>query len=488
MDQAKLTDRNLQPMFPIFTSSSTGTSPDYAQARTQPTFDLRNFVNAVKRERPSDVLEIGREIDPQYETTALITKLEQHHRSPLVFFHRVRGTTLPLVSNVCGSAGRLALALGCNVRELASCYASRIARPIKPEIIASAPSQEQITLGAEIDLYRFPQLRYHNNDADCPYFTAAIVVARDPETGKSNLSFHRLMVTSRATTTIFMARGKHLERIYQKYEAMCKPMPIAAFIGTHPTCALGSLYTGSAEVEEYEVIGALQQSPLQLTRCITQPLEVPAHCEIVLEGTVEPRIRVHEGPFGEFTGFSTGTMSTPAFHVEAVTSRCAPWFQDIVSGHSEHKLLPVLGSEHYLTQVASSVVLDTVRVRMIAPLTVVAAIRKAKQDDPANLIHALLRADIYVKQVIVVDHDVDPGDTRQVMTAVALQVRPDRDIYIVTDTVGTELDPSIEQRDSAGAKLGIDATMPLTMRNVKRNAVPSEVMNRIDLNEVLGRS
>lgn len=223
-----------------------------------------------------------------------------------------------------------------------------------------------------------------------------------------------------------------------------------------------------------------------MVNCLTNSLQVPAEAEFALEGFVPPRTRVKEGPFGEFTGYSTGSMACPVFKVQAVTSRQNPLFQDIVSGHSEHLALPVLGMEHHLLETARGVVATTIGVRLLVPLTAFVAIEKKDDEEPQRIIERLLASDIYVKQVIVVDADVDIADLRQVATAVALHVKPDRDVYIHRPTLGTELDPSCESADGVTAKLGFDATIPLKSRSrVIRNRVPQRVLDSINLSEFL---
>ena len=449
-------------------------------------YDLRTFLETVRREKPRDIVSIERTVNPRYETTAILTKLEQSFRFPILRFRSVAGSPFPVVTNVCGSTARLAMALNCTIGELPQVYAARCAQPVKPEIKPQAAAQELVFTGKDVDLHSFPQFIYHEGDAPQPYITAAIVVARDPETGKSNLSFHRLMIVDRATTAIFMAKGKHLEQIYRKYENAGEAMPIAAFLGVHPACSLGALYSGSADTEEYDIIGGLQQSPLALANCVTNSLQVPADAEFVLEGLVPPRGRVNEGPFGEFTGYSTGSTTCPMFKVQAITSRRDPIFQDIVSGHAEHLLLPVLGMEHHLLEVARAVVPSAVAVKILLPLTVFVSLRKEDDAQPPRLIEALLTSDIYAKQVVVVDSDVDISDLRQVATAVALNVRPDRDIHIFPPSLGTELDPSCESRDGLTAKYGLDATRAMkSPRSVVKNRVPQHVLDSINLSEFL---
>jgi UbiD family decarboxylase len=432
------------------------------------------------------VLDIRRTVSPTYQTAAIVTKLEQAARFPIVFFHHVDGSAFPVVSNVCGSPSRLALALSCSIRELRGRYAEACEQPIKPEVKKGGPVQEQVFIGREVNLAMLPQLVYHQDDAPHPYITAAIIVARDPETGKSNLSFHRLMMINKNTTAIFMARGKHLDLIYQKYESAGEPMPIAAFVGVHPACSLGALYTGPAAVEEYDIVGGLLRAPLPVIKCQTNNLYVPAQAQMALEGFVSPGQRVEEGPFGEFTGYSTGTFACPTFTVNALTCRDHAIFQDIVSGLTEHLLLPLPGMEYRLWTLARAAVPATTAVKISVPLTVFVAVKKQDDSEPERIIEALLSSDIYVKHVVVVDADVDVSDVRQVAAAIALHTRPERDILIKRGSPGTELDPSSDSLDGHTTKVGINATLAINRRRpVHKNRVPQHLLDAIDLSELL---
>jgi 2,5-furandicarboxylate decarboxylase 1 len=451
--------------------------------------DLSTFIETVRRERPREVLDIHRTVSPRYETAAILTKLEQSFRSPIVFFHHVDRSAFPVVSNVCGTQSRLALALGCSARELPGRYTLACEQPIKPELKKEGPVQEQVFLGKDVNLGTLPQLVYHQDDAPNAYVTAAIIVARDPQSGKSNLSFHRLMIMNENTTSIFMARGKHLDLIYRKYESAGEPMPITGFIGVHPACSLGAVYTGPADVEEYDIVGGLLRSPLPLVKSVTNHLAVPAEAEFALEGFVTPGKRVEEGPFGEFTGYATGTACRPIFKVSALTCRYHPVFQDIVSGLTEHLLLPLPGMEYRLLSLARAAVPATTAVKVSVPLTVFVALKKQEDSQPERIIEALLASDIYVKHVVVVDAEVDVSDLRQIATAVALHARPDRDIFIRRNCLGTELDPSSEPPDGRTTKVGIDATLPLNGRRpVNKNRIPQQMLDSIDVSELLQTS
>lgn len=451
--------------------------------------DLRSFLDQVRKQRPTDLIEVEREVDPRYETAAILTKFEDKRRSPVLVFKRVSGSPFPLVTNVCGSTGRLALALGCRPPDTFDAYQKRCAAPIKPAVVAVAPVQENVLRGPHVDLRRLPQLVYHEGDSNQPYITAAIVVARDPETGVSNLSYHRLMICGPAKTGIFMERGKHLDEIYQKYVRARQSMPVAAFVGAHPVWSLGALFSGSANVDEYDMIGGLLQEPLEVVRCLSNSdLLVPARAEFALEGRVPPDKRIDEGPFGEFTGYGSGIVKSPVLHVEVMTHRDLPIFQDIVSGHMEHLVLPLPAIQQRTFQDAKRAAPGVSAVSLAAPLTAVIGIDKKDDGEPKRLIEALVRGDIYSKHVVVVDSDVDVHDLRQVMTAVALQVQADRDIHIFPDEIGTPLDPSVASHDGRTSKMGIDATRPLNpMRPITKNAVPQKVLDAIDLSEFIRR-
>jgi UbiD family decarboxylase len=449
--------------------------------------DLRTFLDHVRTERPTDLIEIDREVDCRFETAAILTKLEEQHRSPVVFFKRVAGTTLPLVTNVCGSMGRIAFALGCPLKDLSARYHAAVAAPIKPEVTLDAPVHEVRAIGGEVDLHLLPALTYHERDSEKPYITAAIGVARDPDTGHENLSVHRLMILDRASTAIFIEPGKHLDAIFQKFRRAGRAMPIAFFIGAHPAWSLGAVYSGP--LEEYGVIGGLLGEPLPLVECITQPgLCVPGWAEIVLEGFVAPDEQVDEGPFGEWPGYSTGGVRAPVFHLTAMTMRRQAIFQDVVSGRLEHLTIELPAIEHRALDCARAVAAGVTAFAVIAPFTSVVAIEKTSDDEPKRVMDALLLSDIQAKHLIVVDADVDVRDPRRVFRAVGLNTQPARDVHVYADEPGTLLDPSCTSPLARTSKMGIDATRRLRpTRAIALNRVPASVLARIDVAEILKR-
>lgn len=451
--------------------------------------DLRGFLELVARKRKADYVEVTTAVSPRYETAAIVTALEAKRRSPLLVFRNIEGTKLPVVTNVGGSMGRLALALGCPLSQVGARFEQAAAERIAPVVVDDAPAHEVVLRGDDVDLGMLPRLIYHADDVEQPYITAALVTAKDPETGVANLSYHRMMIAGRNRTGIYMERGRHLHGIYEKYRARGEAMPIAVCIGVHPAITLGSLYAGKPDVDEYDIVGGLFGEALPVAMTVTgSELQVPAGTEIVLEGTVSVTEDMAEGPFGEFTGYGTGATRTPVFEVQAITHRNDPMFQDIVSGGMEHLLLSVPALEHRTLRDAKAASAGVRKVSLPAPLTSVISLAKTDDDEPRRVIEALLRSDIYAKHVIVVDDDVNPSDLSQVMAAMALQTQADTKVFVLPDEQGTPLDPSCPREDGRSAKMGIDATRPLApARPVTRNTIPPEVLEAVDLAAILGR-
>ncbi|QHO77847.1 hypothetical protein ACH79_39835 [Bradyrhizobium sp. CCBAU 051011] len=449
--------------------------------------DLRSFLDLVRAQRPSDFIEIKREVDRRFETAAILSKLEMQQRSPILLFGSVRGAALPLVTNVCGSMGRIAFALSCPIKDVSARYAVAAAAPIQPKVTRDAPVQEIRATGRDIDLGRLPALVYHEYDADKPYITAAVAVARDPDSGRTNLSVHRLMVRDSTSAAVFIERGKHLDGILQAFRRAGRIMPIAFFIGSHPAWLLGAVYSGP--LEEYGVIGGLLREPLSIVECVTQTgLFVPARAEVVLEGVIDPDQLVEEGPFGEWSGYSTGIVRSPLFQVSAMTMRRDAIFQDVVSGHMEHLTVELPAIEHRTLARARAAAPSVAAFAVIAPFTSVVALEKTAEDEPKRVMDALLSTDIQAKHLIVVDADVDIRDPRRVFRAIGLNTQPVRDVHIYPDESGTLLDPSCTSPTARTSKMGIDATRRLApTRQIKPNQVPSDVLASVDISDVLKR-
>ena len=445
--------------------------------------DLRAFLEHVRREQPEDFLLVCREVDPAFEITAITVKLEQEaRRRPIILFEKVKGTPFPVLTNVHAGRARLAGAIRTTSDEMQRAYLSAMEHPIAPRIVDKAPVKDVVLTGDRIDLYQLPQILHHQDDAG-PYITAAISFARDPSGGAWNCAYNRLMIQGRDKTSIHLTLAKHLWEFQRSAEAQDTALPVAFAIGVHPAIALGCLAIGSIDEDERAVMGGLLGEPLELVKCETSDVLVPAHAEMILEGEILPHERTAEGPFGEFTGYSLGERRREVLSIRAVTHRRDAIFQDITVGHLDHLMLSTTPIEANLYRAVRAMVPTVKAVRVPAPFTCYVSIEQRVSGQAKNAILAVLGADLYMKRVVVVDHDVDVFNDRQVNWAIATRCQPDRDIAVITNARGSDLDPSTNE-DGNTAKWGLDATAkPSLAAFTPRHRIPKEVWQRIDLKD-----
>src|SRR6266705_4960181 len=445
--------------------------------------DLRSYLDTVKRRKSDELQVISRPIDPAYEITALVVKLEKERRKrPVLLFENVKGTRFPVLTNVHASRSRLAAALNCAPDAMLQTYLRAMEKPIAPRVVRSAPVHEVVLKGAEVDRYALPQIVHHQGDAGA-YLTAAISFAKDPTSETWNCAYNRLMIQGRDRTSIHLTAGKHLWEFQRIAESLGRPLPVAFAIGVHPAIALGALAIGSIDEDERAIMGALLREPLELVKCETSDVLVPAHAEIIIEAEIQPGVRTPEGPFGEFTGYSLGEREREVVKVKAITHRTGAFFQDITVAHLDHMLLSTIPMEANLYRAVRAMVPSVKAVRVPGPFTCYVSIEQRLPGQAKNALLAVLGADLYMKRVVVVDHDVDIFDDRQMTWAIATRCQPDRDISVITHARGSDLDPSTKE-DGYTAKWGVDATAkPSLAGYTPRHRVPSEAWRRINLKD-----
>jgi len=445
--------------------------------------DLRSYLDLIKQNHPEDFLVVSREVDPAFEITAITVKLKQEaKRRPILLFEKVKGTKFPVLTNLHAGRSRLAAAINAKPEEMQRVYLRAMEKPIPPKLVSKAPVKEAILTGDKIDLYKLPQILHHQEDAGA-YITAAISFAKDPNSETWNCAYNRLMIKGRDTTSIHLTLAKHLWEFQRAAEAAGKSLPVAFAIGVHPAIALGCLAIGSIDEDERAIMGGLLGEPLELVKCETSDLLVPAHAEMIIEGEILPHERTAEGPFGEFTGYSLGERQREVLKVRAITHRRDAIFQDITVGHLDHLMLSTTPIEANLYRAVRAMVPTVKAVRVPAPFTCYVSIEQRISGQAKNAILAVLGADLYTKRVVVVDHDVDIFNDRQVNWAIATRCQPDRDIAIISNARGSDLDPSTKE-DGYTSKWGVDATAkPSLAAYTPRHRIPKEVWQRINLKD-----
>ena len=281
--------------------------------------DLRSYLELV--ESKDDLVRISDPVDPVHEVSALVAKLaRERRRRPVLLLENVKGSAFPVVTNLHAGRRRMALAMNAEPRDLQRAFLKAMERPVAPVVVDTGPVKEVVQTGGDVDLLALPQIVHHTADAG-PYITAAISFARDPEDGTWNCAYNRLMIMGRDRTSIHITASKHLWEFYQKAEARGEALPVAFAVGVHPAIGLGALAIGSIDEDERAIMGGILGEPLELVRCETSDLLVPAHAEMILEGEILPGERTPEGPFSEFTGYSLGQRQREVVRYNAMTMR-----------------------------------------------------------------------------------------------------------------------------------------------------------------------
>ena len=448
--------------------------------------DLPSYLQKIKNERPEDFVTVSREMDPAHEVTAAVVKMEKEARKrPVLLFENVKGTEFPVLTNLHASRSRLATAMNAKPNEMLQTYMKAMEDPIAPREVNTGPCKDVVLKGDQVNMRALPQLEHHSGDGGA-YITAAISFAKDPDSDMWNCAYNRLMITGKDTTSVHLTLGKHLWEYYKIAESRGEPLQVAFAIGVHPAIALGCLAIGSIDEDERGIMGGLLGEPLELVRCETSDVLVPAHAEMILETEIMPGERVSEGPFGEFTGYSLGARDREVVKVNAVTYREGAMFHDITVGHLDHMLLSTIPMEANLYRAVRAMVPSVTAVRVPSPFTCYVSIEQRLIGQAKNAILAVLGADLYMKRVVVVDHDVDVFNDREINWAIATRCQPDRDVTIITNARGSDLDPSTAANDGFTSKWGVDATAkPSLAEYTPRHSFPDEVWDGIDVKAML---
>ncbi len=446
--------------------------------------DLQSFLRTIEEKSPDDIVYVDAPIDPLFEPSALVAKLDALKKRPIVIFRNIKGSAYPVVTNVTASRKRLAIALGVKPEKIIERYIEAIRHPLAPVTVESGPVFEEVTTGKDVNILKLPQITHHLADAG-PYFTGAVVLCKDPDSGKYNASFNRLMIKDECHTAIHLTTNKHLWHSYLKKERAGEPLEIAILIGLHPALALGSLYIGGMDEDELGIMGALTGAPLPVAKCKTIDLQVPVNAEILLEAEILPHVREAEGPFGEFTGYSIGQRKREVVKIKAICQRKAPLFYDISVGQFDHLLLSTVPMEASLYTRVKSDVPTVQAVRIPAPFTAFISLRNVSPGMANSAILAAFNADMYIKTVVVVDEDIDVYNTGRVVWAMGTRCQPARDVILVPNLRGSDLDPSCTP-DGFTSKMGIDATAKPSLADFPAmSAFSQEVMDRLNLAELI---
>jgi len=428
--------------------------------------DLRGYLSHL--EKQGQLLRVSDEVDAKFEIAAGIRKTSDIE-GPALLFESVRGFPgWRVLGGLFATRKLVALGLGVPQEQLLERYLTLEDKRIPPEIVATGPVKEIKWSGDQVDLAKLPIVTHASKDCG-PYVTIGVQVGKDPDTHIRNLSIHRMLVLGKDKLSLWAPADHHLGRMILKAEEKKRGLEVATAIGVEPSLIIGSQAKVPYGIDEYHVAGGLRGAPVRLTKCESIDVEVPAAAEIVIEGVTIPGERVADGPYGEYPGCYSEAKQAPVLKVTAITMRQNPIYQTALTGMpvTENHTLIEYGNAAVVYREVKKIVPEARAVNMTPGGTfrhhVVVSIKKRAENEGRNVILALLSLGIGLKQVIVVDEDIDPFDPMQVEWAMATRFQADKDAIIVPRIACSTLDPSCpENRVTAG--LGIDATAPMKER------------------------
>lgn len=423
--------------------------------------DFHSFLSDLRAECPRDVLTVSDPVDDPFVPNAMASELDRLERPPLLVFEDFCGGDMPFVTNVFASRDRLAWAIGTTRDRFHNVVNERMQHPLPPTVVEAGPASESVRTGDAVDVAELPAIQHFEQDAG-RYFTAAIVVAKDPDTGVRNLSYHRLQIKGPNRLGASLHSRGHLWDYFLRAEEAGRDLECAVVLGAHPAIMLAAAARMAMDEDEYDFAGALLGEPVELQRCVTVDVEVPSTSEIVLEGKLAVGVREDEGPFGEYTGYATGRSTRNVIEVSAITRRLDSIYVDNVAGHlGDHLVLGRAAKEAYVWRRLREVYPHVSAINYPSSGThyhCYVSFKKTAEGQVNHLLSLLFSLDNYVKTAVVVDDDINVFDEGQVMWAMATRMQPDRDLLVIPNFICNRLDPS--SRDGIGAKLGIDATTP----------------------------
>lgn len=439
--------------------------------------DLRDFIDFLEKE--GELRRIAAEVDWRYEVTGWIRKSDDiRPRGPALLFEKLRGysSEYKLASGLIGSYNRFAMALGLPSDtppvEIVNVFRERIKKPLSPVMVSDGQCQENVQLGDDIDLFQFPAPWWHPRDGGRYVGTWHGVISKDLHSGIRNVGMHRIQVFDRNHTGIGMLAMAHISHHYRQRQRIGQVLEVAIIIGADETVPIVAGTGFPPDVDELKLAGALREEPLQLVKCKTVDLEVPANAEIIIEGRVSPTERHLEGPFGEWAGyFAGGVRLRPVLTVTAITHRNQPILRGCVLGKpvTEDQFLYSIGIMAEAMRMFESHGPEGV-LAVNCPPEGVALASAIVQMQPRYVGHSrnagrtliASRIGSHLKTVVLVDDDIDPFDLGQVWWAINTRVQGSRDIEVLRFCAQPRSDPSVPRENAEfGDKIIIDATKKL---------------------------
>lgn len=438
-------------------------------------YDLRTFISRLEAE--GEIARIKAEVDWNLELGAIAFKCLGPPAGPALLFENLKGYKTPVFTGGLLTTRRVAIALGMNPKldeaSIIAQMAARLEKPVKPVMVRDAPCKENKLFGKDIDVLKFPVPWWTEKDGGRYIGTWHQVIAKDPETGWTNVGTYRMMVHEGNVISIQYSPFQHIALISAKYQKLNRPTPVAVVIGSDPVCMMVSVTPFPMGVNEWDMAGALRGKPIEVVKGETVDLEIPAYAEIVIEGEIPISERRLEGPFGEHTGYyGGGRRPLPVVKINCITHRNNPIFRGSILGRpvtEDHCVLSFTLSTQAMKMFKDTGFPGVTAVYYPAggdpDFSAIVALKKSYPSHGLDAGRLLLstKGGKLVKHVIVVDDDINVFDLNQVLWAINTRSQAGKQVYITRNESGSRLDPSVPfEWLGITDKMIIDATFPTT--------------------------
>jgi 4-hydroxy-3-polyprenylbenzoate decarboxylase len=418
--------------------------------------DLRDFIAAC--EKQGDLLRISTKVDWELELSH-VAKMNEESLGPALLFENVKDHSIPVFSSAFTTPSRMALALRRPVHEsmcdLARAWMELTSKDlIKPKVVSSGPVLDNVIDGDRVNMLDFPVPLFSKLDGGRFIGTAVSLITRDPDSGWTNIGTYRMQLHDGKRCGVQMIKGKHGDLMLQKYKKLGKKMPALAVVGGDPLMFLVGSTMVPFETDEYDIIGALRGSPIEVIEGALTGLPMPAHAEIVLEGEIDPAELMVEGPFGEYTGYYSGEPSPKVFlDVKRILHRDNPIFWACVVGRpiNDVNMIQSLNRTASLWSDLKAMKIPGIKSVYIPASSTGRywAVVSVKQQYPGHAMQvgtaviSTTTGSYGLKGVIVVEDDIAADAWDQVMWSLSVRYDPLRSTQIINRGRSTPLDPSL---------------------------------------------
>ena len=444
-----------------------------------PSRDLREFIEVL--EKHGELVRVSALVDPELEITEITDRVTKSG-GPALLFEKPKNSNIPLLINTFGTERRMKMALGISDYSEIENRIQKLLKPnipsslleklsmlpmlaelgaVPPKIVKSGPCQE-VAETDRVNLFDFPILKCWPKDGG-KYITFPMVITKDPETGDRNVGTYRIQVYDEKTTAMHWHWHKDGANHFAKHKKMHKRMEVAIALGADPITMYAATAPLPPQIDEFLLAGFLRKQPVELVKCKTIDLEVPAHAEIVLEGYIDPEEVRTEGPFGDHTGFYSAEGPFPVFHVKAITRRRDPIYPTIIVGQPVQE-------DYFLGKATERIFLPLVKMQLpeivdwnfpaegVFHNCLLVSIKKSYPAHARKVANAMwgLGQLMFTRLVVIVDENINVQNVSEVAFHVFNNTEPERDIFFTEGPV--DILDHASQKLGYGSKMGVDAT------------------------------